>query len=105
MVEENKVNPIAGGAFGKHKICPKDAAEAHTLASSKMIEFCIETNDIGDNYRSKRNLFQRAYVSYFIEKPEPQSFDFCTECCHENADPKCATIRVDCLKCKKPGNQ
>jgi len=69
LVEENKVNPIAGGAFGKHKICPKDAAEAHTLAS---------------------------------KKPEPQNFDFCTECCHENADPKCATIRVDCLKCKKP---
>jgi len=34
LVEENKVNPIAGGSFGKHKVCPKDAEEAHRLASA-----------------------------------------------------------------------
>ena len=33
LVEENKVNPIAGGSYGKHKVCPKDAEEAHRLAS------------------------------------------------------------------------
>lgn len=33
LVEDNKENPIAGGAFGKHKVCPKDAAEAHRLIS------------------------------------------------------------------------
>ena len=33
LVEENKVNPIVGGSFGKHKVCPKDAAEAHQLVS------------------------------------------------------------------------
>ena len=33
LVEDNKVNPIAGGSFGKHKVCPKDAEEAHRLVS------------------------------------------------------------------------
>ena len=33
LVEDNKENPIAGGAFGKHTTCPKDAAEAHRLIS------------------------------------------------------------------------
>ena len=33
LIEENKENPIAGGAFGKHKVCPKDAEEAHKLIS------------------------------------------------------------------------
>ena len=33
LVEENKVKPIVGGGFGKHKICPKDAEEAHRLVS------------------------------------------------------------------------
>ena len=33
LLEENKENPIAGGAFGKHKVCPKDAEEAHQLLS------------------------------------------------------------------------
>ena len=33
LVEENKETPITGGAFGKHKFCPKDAEEAHQLLS------------------------------------------------------------------------
>jgi len=33
LVEDSKENPIAGGAFGKHTTCPKDAAEAHRLIS------------------------------------------------------------------------
>ena len=33
LVEDNKENPIVGGAFGKHTSCPKDAAEAHRLIS------------------------------------------------------------------------
>ena len=33
LVEDSKENPIAGGAFGKHKTCPKDAVEAHRLVS------------------------------------------------------------------------
>ena len=33
LVEDSKDNPIAGGAFGKHSFCPKDAAEAHLLIS------------------------------------------------------------------------
>ena len=37
LVEENKVNPIAGGSFGKHKVCPKDAAEAHRLVSGWLV--------------------------------------------------------------------
>jgi len=44
LVEENKVNPIVGGSFGKHKVCPKDAAEAHQLVSEKstpeQFDFC-----------------------------------------------------------------
>ena len=32
-LEEN--GPRLGGAIGKHKSCPKDAAQAHQLASGK----------------------------------------------------------------------
>ena len=39
LVEENKANPIAGGSFGKHKVCPKDAEEAHRLASGLFSQF------------------------------------------------------------------
>ena len=38
LVEENKDNPIAGGSFGKHKICPKDAEEAHRLVSGLLFQ-------------------------------------------------------------------
>ena len=44
LAEENKVNPIAGGSFGKHKVCPKDAEEAHRLASGLL--FTAETKKI-----------------------------------------------------------
>ena len=42
LVEENKENPIAGGAFGKHKVCPKDAEEAHQLLSGKDQETYVQ---------------------------------------------------------------
>ena len=41
LVEENKVNPIAGGSFGKHKVCPKDAEEAHLIASG-LLSFSLD---------------------------------------------------------------
>ena len=44
LVEENKVNPIAGGSFGKHKVCPKDAEEAHRLASGLLLHSLDQRN-------------------------------------------------------------
>jgi len=133
LVEENKVNPIVGGSFGKHKVCPKDAAEAHRLASSKPDACCfrygfgaraapccletipcevhdqlVEENKVnpivGGSFGKHKVCPKDAEEAHRLasESSSEEKFDFCEKCCHENADEKCATLRVDCRKCKKP---
>ena len=64
LVEENKVNPIAGGSFGKHKVCPKDAEEAHRLASGLLLHSLDQRNC--------------CYRQYFLLKTN--IFDFLRNC-------------------------
>ena len=103
LVEENKVNPIVGGSFGKHKVCPKDAAEAHQLVSGYILSY----DQIYENKKLTMNkfYFKTQCFCVFIEKSTPEEFDFCEKCCHSPQldDEKCALIRVDCSKCKKSG--
>ena len=44
VVEENQDKPILGGAMGKHKVCPKNAEEAHHLVSGSLFSLEIKQN-------------------------------------------------------------
>ena len=43
------------------------------------------------------------YYIFFVEKSPDKEVNFCEKCCHNNADPKCAVLRIDCRSCEKPG--
>jgi len=96
LVEENKVNPIAGGSFGKHNVCPKDAAEAHRLVSEKssgkkfnFCEKCCHGNE-DPKCADLSRLTSSSTDCRFCQRPEnkcsnpgnsvPSPFDSCNIC-------------------------
>ena len=68
LVEDNKVNPIAGGSFGKHKVCPKDAEEAHRLVSGLLFHTLIQNFLSGLCFQLNIRAIFSCYATFFFRK-------------------------------------
>ena len=64
VVKENHDKPTLGGAMGKHKVCPKNAEEAHRLASGSLFSLEIKHN-ISIYDKSSENAFVKKIIFDF----------------------------------------